>query len=116
MSPLLASQMMGRASTSETQEEGASIWGTNPPGLKPPHVFDTFGTTEVVPFHDGLNLTDYLLFLRLIVVDNLVAFAGREKQIGFEAVLAGVEVVVAATQRKQLGMVAALDDAALLDH
>jgi hypothetical protein len=47
--------MMGRASTGETRGV-RQFEGTKRPGLKPGHIFGSFGTTEVVPFHDGLNL------------------------------------------------------------
>src|SRR6266702_3496438 len=45
-----------------------------------------------------------------------VAFAGREKQVGFQSVLTRVKVEVAPTQRKQLRMVTALHDPSLLNY
>ena len=44
-----------------------------------------------------------------------VAFAGGEEEVGFQAVLAGVEVVVAALHGVELVVVAALDDEAAFD-
>ena len=41
-------------------------------------------------------------------VFEAVAFAGREEEVGFKAVLASVEIVVAAAKSKQLGMIATL--------
>ncbi len=46
---------------------------------------------------------------------DFVAFAGGEEEVGFEAVLAGVEVVVAAAEGVEGLVGAALDDLALLD-
>jgi hypothetical protein len=47
---------------------------------------------------------------------HCVAFAGGEEEIGFEAVLAGVEVVVTAAECEEHLMIAALDDAAAFDY
>ncbi len=53
---------------------------------------------------------------RGLVFLHRVAFAGREKQVLLEAVLLGVELVVAAAELEQRLMRAALDDAAAFDH
>src|ERR1700736_818484 len=46
---------------------------------------------------------------------DLVAFAGGEEQVGFQAVLAGVEIVVAAVERVEGLVGAAFEDLALFD-
>src|SRR5690349_10566130 len=46
---------------------------------------------------------------------NGVAFAGSQEEVGLQPVLTRIEVVIAATERKQLGMTAALHDSSLLD-
>jgi len=45
-----------------------------------------------------------------------VSLAWGEEEIGFEAVLTGVKVVIASTKRKQLRMVAALNHSSLFNH
>src|SRR6266700_5983495 len=45
---------------------------------------------------------------------DFVAFTGGQEEVGLEAVLSGVEIVVAAAQGKQLGVVAALQDSSML--
>jgi hypothetical protein len=42
-----------------------------------------------------------------------VAFAGGQEEVGFEAVLAGVEVVVAAAEGEEFGVVAPFEDEAV---
>src|SRR5262252_7667318 len=45
-----------------------------------------------------------------------VALAGRQKEVGVEPMLAGIEVVVAAAEIVEKFMAAAFDDASLLDY
>ena len=56
-------------------------------------------------------------FMQVVLGRGLdcVAFAGGQEEVCFQAVLAHVEVVVAAAQAEELGVVAALDDSSLLD-
>src|SRR5436309_7466953 len=53
---------------------------------------------------------------RRLGLDDRVPLAGRQEQVGLEAVLPRVEVEVAAALRVQRLVRAALDDAAVLDH
>ena len=62
---------------------------------------------------NAIRILARLLFGHTLFVD-LIAFAGSEEEVRFEAVLARVEVVVAAAEREELRVVAALDNAALL--
>jgi hypothetical protein len=51
-----------------------------------------------------------------IAICLVISLAWREKEIGFEAVLAGIEVIVAATERIEMPVIAAFDDASFLDN
>ena len=47
---------------------------------------------------------------------NDVAFAGSEEEIGLQAVLASIEVVIAPAQGEQFSVIAALHNEAVFDH
>jgi hypothetical protein len=42
-----------------TDGQRASAHETDPQTLKPRFIIGIYGTTEVVPFHDGIKLTHY---------------------------------------------------------
>jgi hypothetical protein len=116
--------MMGRTSTGETRgvrrcgQEKRGVGEAYCAGADPSTSLRAGSRTTAGQETGATRRFRQLLFpvFAFFFVFDFVAFAGREKQVGFEAVLAGVKVVIAAAVGKQFSMVAALDDEALLDH
>lgn len=113
--PFLGSHMMGRASTGETRDcaiapELLNTREARCVGVDARHSSQS-GDRRYMPLARLRfpALAHFFLF-------DLVALAGREKKVGFKAVLASVEIVVAAALCKQFSMVAAFEDEALLDY
>src|ERR1041385_1091526 len=74
------------------------------------------GSAEKIERVGGFAGTPIVFRRRGLFDARALAFAWREKEIGFKAVLAGVEIVVTATQSIKRFVSAAFDDAALTNR